>query len=192
MKAEDKYAHVFLARIRDGQLRIAPDGTLWSIGHKNSWSGEIVPHTPRKLTTHCDLGYVRIAAADFSTGRMVNMPAHRLVYLVLVGPIPKGYTINHKNGIKDDNQPENLEAVSQQENCAHAYRELRHLRSSRLSVETARRVFSALAEGKTIREVSEALGVKRHTVRAIRDRRTWATATGDMMEAPIPDPSKLT
>lgn len=48
--------------------------------------------------------------------------AHRLVWRALFGPIPEGMVINHKNGRKDDNRPENLEIVSYSENTKHAYR----------------------------------------------------------------------
>ncbi|WP_460670492.1 NUMOD4 motif-containing HNH endonuclease [Larkinella ripae] len=47
---------------------------------------------------------------------------HRIVMHAFVGPIPDGYTVNHKNGIKDDNRLENLEYVTQAENNAHAFR----------------------------------------------------------------------
>lgn len=48
--------------------------------------------------------------------------AHRLVWRALVGPIPNGLAINHKNGRKDDNRPENLELATYSENTRHAYR----------------------------------------------------------------------
>jgi hypothetical protein len=48
--------------------------------------------------------------------------AHRLVWRALVGPIPPGLVINHKNGCKSDNRPENLELVTYSENTKHAYR----------------------------------------------------------------------
>jgi hypothetical protein len=36
---------------------------------------------------------------------------HRVVYEEHNGKIPKGYCIDHKNGNKSDNRPENLQAV---------------------------------------------------------------------------------
>ncbi len=36
---------------------------------------------------------------------------HVLVYLKHIGAIPEGWHVHHKNGIKTDNRPENLEAM---------------------------------------------------------------------------------
>lgn len=47
--------------------------------------------------------------------------AHRLVAIAFIGDPPDGKTIiNHKNGIKDDNRPENLEWVTMRENAKHS------------------------------------------------------------------------
>lgn len=48
--------------------------------------------------------------------------AHRLVWRALHGPIPRGIVVNHKNGRKDDNRPDNLELVTYSGNTKHAYR----------------------------------------------------------------------
>ena len=45
---------------------------------------------------------------------------HRAVYEAWHGQIPDGYQINHKDGIKRNNAPSNLEAVTGGENMAHA------------------------------------------------------------------------
>jgi DNA-binding XRE family transcriptional regulator len=46
---------------------------------------------------------------------------HRLVYHHFKGAIPAGMTINHINGRKDDNRPENLELATYSENMKHAF-----------------------------------------------------------------------
>lgn len=46
---------------------------------------------------------------------------HRLVYEAWVGNIPKGYDIDHIDGIKTHNRISNLRAVSRSENLKHNY-----------------------------------------------------------------------
>lgn len=65
-------------------------------------------------------GYLQVRV--MVDGVMLYTGAHRLVWRAMNGPIPDGLTINHKNGVKDDNRPENLEIVTPSENTKHAYR----------------------------------------------------------------------
>lgn len=53
--------------------------------------------------------------------RLVGL-AHRLVWQHVHGDIPEGLVINHKNGLKDDNHPDNLELETHSGNTKHAYR----------------------------------------------------------------------
>lgn len=46
---------------------------------------------------------------------------HRLVALTFIGPCPLGYQCNHKNGVKHDNRPENLEYVTPRDNQLHKH-----------------------------------------------------------------------
>jgi len=49
-----------------------------------------------------------------------NALAHRLVYRHFFGQIPTQLTVNHRNGIKDDNRPENLELATPSEQQTHS------------------------------------------------------------------------
>jgi hypothetical protein len=51
-----------------------------------------------------------------------TMMRHRLVALAWVGPIPEGYEVNHIDGDKENNRPENLEYLTHAENMRHASR----------------------------------------------------------------------
>ena len=47
---------------------------------------------------------------------------HRLVAATFLGPIPKGKEVNHKDGNKNNNVPENLDYMTRSENLYHYYR----------------------------------------------------------------------
>lgn len=65
-------------------------------------------------------GYPRVGIC--SGGRHTTAPVHRLVALAFVANPKHMPEVNHKNAIKTDNVPENLEWVSRQENMSHAAR----------------------------------------------------------------------
>lgn len=46
---------------------------------------------------------------------------HRLIAETFIGTIPLNYAVNHKNGIKSDNNVNNLEIVTYSENSKHSY-----------------------------------------------------------------------
>lgn len=46
---------------------------------------------------------------------------HRLIAEREFGPIPSKMVVNHKNGDRSDNRLENLEVVTQSQNCQHAW-----------------------------------------------------------------------
>lgn len=50
-----------------------------------------------------------------------NLLAHRIVWIALNGPIADGLEINHRNRVRHDNRPGNLEVVTHAENMAHAF-----------------------------------------------------------------------
>lgn len=76
---------------------------------------------PRQRAEHpIPLGYLQIRVQD--NGKRIHGLAHRLVWQYFFGNIPDGMCINHKNGAKDDNNPENLEIVTYSENMKHAFR----------------------------------------------------------------------
>jgi len=59
-------------------------------------------------------GYVQVSMkiGDLWTTRHL----HKLLYMCFVGPIPKGYEVDHINDVRDDNRLENLQLLTKSEN----------------------------------------------------------------------------
>lgn len=65
-------------------------------------------------------GYLRVTLSV--DGKRRNLFVHHLIAEAFHGPRPDGLQLNHRNGIKTDNRPENLEYVTAKENMQHAIR----------------------------------------------------------------------
>jgi HNH endonuclease len=66
---------------------------------RNRSGADYAPTTPR--------GYVHFPVI----GGVGARTAHANTYTIAHGPIPKGYDVHHKNNVKNDNRPSNLEAI---------------------------------------------------------------------------------
>jgi len=67
----------------------------------------------------CGSGYQQVQLNDGQTSKRFYV--HALVMLAFVGLRPKGMVINHKDLNKQNNRLENLEYVTQKQNCAHSF-----------------------------------------------------------------------
>lgn len=97
-----------------------------SLGRVRSLTHEVPHKTNKKLTiqgsikaVHRDRdGYLRTTATN--QGHSSDYFVHRLVALAFLPNLDNKPTVNHKNGIKDDNRVENLEWATYQEQSDHA------------------------------------------------------------------------
>lgn len=64
-------------------------------------------------------GYQEVSL-KLESGKGTSRYVHRLVAETFLGPIKKGFCVNHKNGIKTDNSLKNLEIITFSENSKHA------------------------------------------------------------------------
>lgn len=72
-----------------------------------------------KKQTVATVGYLVVGLWHKNRGRVCYV--HALVAEAFHGPIPKGWSVNHKNGNKLDNSVGNLEYVTLAENARHAW-----------------------------------------------------------------------
>lgn len=63
-------------------------------------------------------GYLQITLCK--GGKKFKRPLHKLVMMLFVGPVPKGYEVNHKDGNKRNAKQTNLEYLTKSENTKHA------------------------------------------------------------------------
>lgn len=63
-------------------------------------------------------GYQEFCARKDGVKKYIKV--HRAVYEAFVGPIPEGHVINHRNNVKTNNHPTNLETMTVGENNRHA------------------------------------------------------------------------
>lgn len=113
---------MFLRGVRDGLFEIDTEGRIWRLARrqgKKEGGVKIVPVTRRRAENSSgDYLQVRV----MYQGERIHASAHRVIWQHFNGPIPYGLTINHKDGVKVHNWPDNLELATYSEQMKHAYR----------------------------------------------------------------------
>lgn len=94
--------------IYGADVSVYDDGSVWI--HRGS-------RNKRRFGDTSDKGYKRVLIRD--NGRMRTVFVHRLVALAFVPNPDNKPQVNHKDGNKTNNRPENLEWVTLAENMGH-------------------------------------------------------------------------
>ena len=118
MKTPRHQEEYFAGLVQRGVLEVDGEGRIWRLMQPRG--GAFKPIARRRCEWRLRTGYLALKVEV--DGKTVTALAHRLVYRVTKGPIPAGLCINHIDGRKDNNHPSNLEAVTESENLAHAFR----------------------------------------------------------------------
>ncbi|MFA5375859.1 MAG: HNH endonuclease [Dehalococcoidia bacterium] len=193
MKALNREVEVYQA-VKLGLLQIEADGTIWKVAELrgNRWNKRLtLKKIPRHRAEHDSGQYLQVRW--MTEAKRVHCLAHRLVWLHYNGNIPEGMTVNHINGMKQDNRPENLEILTLSENITHAVRILKKGRTanqwgqtnhaSKLTdaqVEAARAIYKSGT--KSLKDLSEMYGVTYQTLSKImrgESRQMQGGPTGD-------------
>ena len=171
--------------VQMGEFMIDAQGQVWRTVARRAdrWRGgsRAIPCAPRRAENKTGLGYLQVRT--MLEGRRYHALAHRLVYRHFKGPIQPGLTINHKNGQKDDNRPDNLEAATYSEQAIHARTVLRRGRleqggamnpMAKLTAEDVVKIRARRAAGEKLRAIAADFGVTDRAVSKIARGHRWA------------------
>ena len=104
----------------DVKVRVSDDGEIYTMPHKKIRSNGKIDNRKGKLLkpAYDKYGYKRIVLS--ADGERHTYLVHRLVAMAYIPNLENKPTVNHKNGIKDDNRADNLEWATQSEQKHHA------------------------------------------------------------------------
>ena len=160
----------FVGLLREGKLKYE-SGRIWKYWEpRRNWLDK-----PRRAEKRTRNGYFMLRTMMKANGKYYSVMAHRVIWVYFNGPISKGIEVNHKNGIKTDNNIENLELTTRKGNAEHAKRNglLRPatgLNSGRgvLSNDEVREIRTLLASGLKQSEIADKFGVRPNQVSRIK------------------------
>ena len=145
--------------------------------------------TPRTSTNMLSValtkeGYCRIVLQVAKNLRR-TMLVHRLVAEAFLGPTPDGQEVNHKDGDKTNNRPENLEYMTRLGNMRHATDVLgvingpvvvprgRQRPNSKMTDDAIRELRELRKQGWSYHRLAEHFQISRWTVEDIARGKTW-------------------
>ncbi len=155
-------------RIREGLWMVDPE------------AGLVYGSNGTPFQTPCR-GYVQFHLR--LAGRSRFLMAHRVIWEYVHGPITDVLTINHLNGVKNDNRLVNLEVVTQQENNLHALmtglvQMGEESSNARLTESQVLEIYRRAWAGEHQPTLGEEFGVTREAVSNIKQGHAWAYVTG--------------
>ncbi len=174
------------AAVIGGELEIDRQGRIWRVAKRgwDRWNQHVRLNKCNRVRAEhrTPLGYLQIRVMIGKVRTYVG--AHRLVYRCLVGPIPEGLTINHKNGIKDDNRPRNFELATASQQVRHAldilgvgrvlHQQGEQNTNSKLSNEQVTEIRRRRAMGEQLVPIAVDFGVGYKAISKICRNQRWA------------------
>src|SRR5262249_11235252 len=161
--------------MRTDMWREVPGSPGYLVSHR----GDIMSLKRNRLLAQAETKRGYLAVNLYRDGRPKNFLVHRLVAAAFNGPIPVGYVVNHRNGLKADNRSSNLEICTPEENREHAKR---HglVRSgeqnarAKLTEEQVRTIRRLHAEGVSVRDIARRFDfVTERAIYLVVNRQSW-------------------
>lgn len=107
------------------------------------------------------------------------LQVHRVMYRKFIGPLLPGLVINHKDGDKTNNRPENLEQTTSSKNMQHSFDILGRLppTKKKLTFEQAQQIRIEKSNGAKTIDLSRTYNVSRGTIKDIVYMRSYLKAS---------------
>lgn len=155
---ETYYEASFSGQVR----RIASGGS--------TYPGRILKGTPN------DDGYIRVGLRK--PGHREMWFIHELIALTFIGPKPDNREVNHKNRVKTDNNATNLEYITHQKNCVHAFAERTdHSKGERNPnsklIESQVKDIRSRFDGSNLKQLATEYNIGIQQIRQIVKRTNW-------------------
>lgn len=158
----------------EGRYAVSATGEIMSMDFKGSGLPGIMKTSPHMS------GYRQINLT-IKRGVVLRHLVHRLVAQAFLGECPADWQVNHKNGIKSDNNIENLEYCTPSDNKKHSvatglctYRLGQEHQNSKLTSADVLRIRELLTIGMSQTEIAKGYRVTRGAIGCIARGRTWA------------------
>lgn len=158
---------------------IRSDGTVWTRISING-NGRIPDGSWRHVNSVGEDGYIRIHVKTAEFDKTKRQPslvilAHRAVFAKYVGKLDSSMVVNHINGQKNDNRPENLELISVKANLHHAIDVLKHnpMQNARLNFEIADEIRELRKQGWTYKQLVDKFKISKGHVSEIVNNKIW-------------------
>lgn len=142
--------------IRLKVIEVRGDGTIWKLAEVTNQK-KLRPIVPRRTEIKAKNGYLIVNVRI--NGKAMLVYAHRLVWEALKGAIPLKKDINHRDGNKTNNHPDNLELASRSENILHAYRTGLSRAPHALSQDVHKAAKQMRRQGCTLAVIANALAI---------------------------------
>ena len=176
--------------LSSGLFAIDSEGRVWRVAKRHGrgvkpgggyYTGaKTSPCPPVRAEFPTRQGYLLVAA--MINGQRFAVGAHRFIWTNRNGPIQPGMTINHKNGVKDDNRLGNLELATYSEQRLHAIQVLgakhwdcrgsKHPKTT-LVEEDVLTIRALRRQGMMVKDIAARFTMKPKAISAICNRRTW-------------------
>jgi hypothetical protein len=179
-----QHEHAVYQAVLDGELEIDHCGRIWRLKKRtyDRWTGGTKTTSCKRVRAEIMNGAGYLQVRMMRDCIRIGAAAHRLVWRHFRGPIPDGITINHKNGVKSQNEPDNLEQATYSEQRLHAIRVLgakhadvrgeKHPKAQ-VTSEQVLDIRRRRRSGERIKDIAEVFGMRPKAVSSICCNRTW-------------------